>query len=152
MTKKQKSHASRTKEMLLPLPASVVRSISLENHLALATMRSGHGTRVTTVALLRVLYMTFYMVEKHCAEADLMLFLEVEAALDESMRAADAGGGWKIATERLPALEQVLQRSDEVVSGVPKYRYVEAWDRLNRFVGSEQHSPLPGSRMGEVWT
>ncbi|MBB2984539.1 hypothetical protein FHX58_007430 [Paraburkholderia tropica] len=49
--------------MLLPLPADTVRSISLENHLALAAMRSGQGTSDTMIGLLRVLYMTYYLLE-----------------------------------------------------------------------------------------
>ncbi|WP_338642078.1 hypothetical protein [Burkholderia pyrrocinia] len=31
--------------MLLPLPASVVRNFSLENHLMLAALKAGHGDK-----------------------------------------------------------------------------------------------------------
>lgn len=138
-----------TKEMLLPLAAAVVRDISLENHLSLATMRTGHGTPDTMIALLRVLYMTFYVLDKDRSDADLALFLEVEAALHESIRAAGAGRDWQLPDDRLPAIGRVLLRCDEAVANVPKYRYVEAWERLNAFVRSARHSPLPGSRLVE---
>jgi hypothetical protein len=151
MTKKHRSNGPRSKEMLLPLPAKVVRTISLENHLALATLRGGNGTRATMVTLLRVLYTTFYLIEEHCSEAELVLFLEAEAALAECTRAAGESGDWQLEAERVPLLEQVLRRSDEVVGGVPKYRFVEAWNRFARFVGSEQESPLPGSRLSDLW-
>ncbi|WP_244137122.1 hypothetical protein [Burkholderia pyrrocinia] len=141
----------RTKEMLLPLPAAAVRDISLENHLALVTMRTGHGTADTMIALLRILYMTFYVLGKDRTDADLALFLEVEAALDESIQVAGAGRDWRLPAERLPAIGLVLLRCDETVANVPKYRYVEAWEKLNAFVRSARKSPLPGSRLKEVW-
>lgn len=141
-----------TKEMLLPLPAAAVRDISLENHLALAAMRTGHGTPDTMIALLRILYMTFYVLGRDRTDADLALFLETEAALDESIQAAcGAGRDWRLPAERLPAIGQVLLRCDEVVANVPKYRYVEAWEKLNAFVGSACQSPLPGSQLKEAW-
>ncbi|WP_322014609.1 hypothetical protein [Paraburkholderia sp. J12] len=144
---KNKTRMPRTKEMLLPLPGSNVRSISLENHLALATMRSGHGTTETMVALLRVLYMTYYLLERDCTEAELADFRQAEVTLDRCIRAASEKRGWHLPEEVLPAIEQVLRRSDEIVGSVPKYRYVEAWERLERFVRSGRLSPLPGSGM-----
>ncbi|RQR51436.1 hypothetical protein DIE19_29465 [Burkholderia sp. Bp9126] len=44
MAQKLPSRRPRSKAELLPLPAALVRDISLENHLALATIRAGHGT------------------------------------------------------------------------------------------------------------
>ncbi|WP_080424629.1 hypothetical protein [Burkholderia ubonensis] len=64
MPQKQLSRRPRNKAELLPLSAGLVRNISLENHLALATMRAGHGTSETMIALLRVLYLTFFIVER----------------------------------------------------------------------------------------
>jgi len=70
------------------------RRISLENHVSLVVIRSGHGTTDKMTALLRVLYMTFYLLERNHSEVDLALFLEVEGALDESIRAAARGCDW----------------------------------------------------------
>ena len=70
------------------------RRISLENHVSLVVIRSGHGTTDKMTALLRVLYMTFYLLERNHSEVDLALFLEVEGALDESIRAAAQGRDW----------------------------------------------------------
>ena len=41
----------------------MVRDISLENHLTLATMRAGHGTAETMIALLRLLYLGYFVAE-----------------------------------------------------------------------------------------
>lgn len=152
MTRKSSSRIPRTREMLLPLPAGIVRSMSLESHLSLSLMRCGHGTHDTMIGLLRVLYMTFFMLEKNCSGEDMGLFLEVEAALDESIRAAAGGRDWQLPEGSLPLIELVLRRNDELLGSVPKYRYLEAWDRFNHFVHSEQQSPLIGSRLGQVWT
>jgi hypothetical protein len=137
--------------MLLPLPANVVRKMSLENHLALSAIRRGHGTPETMVTLLRVLYMTYFMSAPASAGADLQLFLDVETVLDRSILAAEQGCDWQLQPEWLPAIERILLRFDDIVGSVPKYRYVESWDKLCRFVGSARQSPLPGSRLDGVW-
>lgn len=152
MTAKRNSRTARPKAMLLPLPAETVRSISLENHLALAAMRSGQGTSDTMIGLLRVLYMTYYLLEAQGYWVGLQAFLDDEAALDESIRGAAVGREWQLSAERLPAIEEVLRRSDEVVGSI--YRYVEAWGKLTRFVSADsgKHSPLPGSQLQEART
>lgn len=55
--------------MLLPIPAKVVRDISLENHLALATMQEGYCSPDTMISLLRILYITYYLLEKKLRES-----------------------------------------------------------------------------------
>ncbi|HGY5507536.1 hypothetical protein [Burkholderia territorii] len=59
------------------MSAAHVRAISLENHLALATIRSGHGTSETMIALLRVLYLGYFMLNPMF----LALFLAAEVIL-----------------------------------------------------------------------
>ncbi|MFA8358922.1 hypothetical protein ACEPT7_13630 [Burkholderia ubonensis] len=79
----------RSKAELLPLLAALVRDITLENHLELVTMRAGHGTPETMIALLRVLYLAFFIVEPTVAEGDLALFLQAfagEQALKQPLR------------------------------------------------------------------
>lgn len=150
MARKGAARVARTKEMLLPLSARIVRCISLENHLSLAAIRDGHGTPDTMIALLRILYMTF-LLEAPCGAQSFGLYLEVEAALDESICAAAYGHDWQLPAGCLPAIEAVLRRNDELVGSIAKYRYIEAWEKLTRFVGSAEPSPLPGGRLGEVW-
>ncbi len=131
----------------MPLPGSVVRDLSLENHLALAAIRSGQGTAETIVSLLRMLYMTYFMLGTECPEADLALFCEAETVLDSSISAAGQGHGWQVSAEQLLPVGQVALRYDEVLGRVPKYCYIESWDRLCRFVHSAATSPLPGSQL-----
>ncbi|MBN3779023.1 hypothetical protein G3O06_15910 [Burkholderia sp. Ac-20345] len=137
--------------MLLPLPAGVARGLSLENHLALAAMRSGHGTPETMVTLLRVLYMTHLMSGKACSPPDRSLFLNVEAALSTCIQRAEQGSDWRLEAEWLPGIEAILRRFDEVVEYVPKSDYVDAWKKLSLFAISSNQSPITGSRVEGVW-
>lgn len=145
------THKPLTKATILPLPFALVRSISLENHMSLAAMRSGHGTPDTMCALLRILYMLFYMLDGDDCGADLPLFLEAEAALDMSIHAAASGREWQLAENSVPVIEAMLMRFDEVVAGVPAFRYQESWEKMADFAKSAMQSPLPGSRAGEIW-
>ncbi|MGZ2749714.1 hypothetical protein [Burkholderia stagnalis] len=151
MPQKHPSRRPRSKAELLPLPAALVRDISLENHLALATMRAGHGTPETMIALLRVLYLAYFIVEPTVADEDIDLFLQAEAALQQSIEAAGQGREWRVSDDALALIERLLVRADAIVGSVPKYRYLEAWDRLSRFASSAALSPLPGSSLPNVW-
>ncbi|KVN29793.1 hypothetical protein WJ63_08990 [Burkholderia pyrrocinia] len=128
-----------------------MRDISLENHLALATMRAGHGTPDTMIALLRVLYLAYFIVEPTVADEDIELFLQAEAALQQSIEAAGQGRDWQVSDDAPALIERLLLRADAIVGSVPKYRYLEAWDRLSRFASSAALSPLPGSSLTNVW-
>lgn len=69
-----------TREMLLPLPTEKVRALSLENHLALATVRGGRGDLDQVSCLVRVVYLAFYLRDATSAGADFDLFRRAEAA------------------------------------------------------------------------
>jgi len=150
MSHQRSARRVRTKAELLPLSTAHVRAISLENHLALAAIRGGHGTSETMIALLRVLYLGYFIVAPDVSEGDLALFLRAESLLQESIDSAASGLDWNLPTERLGPIEQLLLRMDALVGSVPKYRYLEAWDKLGRFAGSDDCSPLPGSQLNKV--
>ncbi|MEN2468428.1 hypothetical protein [Burkholderia sp. GS2Y] len=151
MKQKRKGRTPRTKAALLPLPAALARNISIEYHLALAAMRSGNGTHDTMVALMRALYMTYFMLEAPVQADDLAFLLDIEAILQKSIEAAAQGQGWFVSDEYLTFIERLLLRLDTLVGGVPSYRYREAWARLDCFVKSSEVSPLPGSRLLHTW-
>ncbi len=60
----------------------------------------------------------------------------VQAALDESIQAAGAGRDWRLPAECVPTIGRMLLRCDEAVANVPKYRYVDAWEKLSVSAGS----------------
>jgi hypothetical protein len=41
------------------------------------------------------------------------------------------------------SVERLLAVHDEQLAAVPKYRYLAAWDRLQRLVTGAAHSPIP---------
>lgn len=126
MTRKRMTSKPRTKTMLLPLSSALVRNISLENHMSLAAMRSGHGTHDTMCALLRILYMLFYMLEGNDRDAEFPQFLDAESALDKSIQAAATGQNWQLDEESIPVMEAMLLRFDEVIANVPAFRYQDS--------------------------
>ncbi|WP_155631045.1 hypothetical protein [Burkholderia cepacia] len=80
-----------------------------------------------------------------------MLFLEVESALQQSIDEADGERDWQVSDAALEVIERLLLRSDAIIGSVPKYRYLDAWDRLSRFAKSADRSPIPGSQLKEAW-
>ncbi|KVR38193.1 hypothetical protein WK13_00980 [Burkholderia ubonensis] len=151
MTRKRMTNKPRTKAMLLPLPLALVRNISLENHMSLAAMRSGHGTHDTMCALLRVLYVLFYMLDGVEDTVELSRLLDAEAILDRSVQVAASGQDWQVDDQGIPIIEAMLLRFDEVIGSVPAFRYQEAWEKLVKFAQTDLQSPIPGSRVGKMW-
>ncbi|RBB41298.1 hypothetical protein DPV79_06620 [Burkholderia reimsis] len=129
--------------MLLPLSTEKVRALSLENHLAFATVRAGRGESEQIINLLRVVYLAFYLREETASGADLDLYRQAEAALDACIERAERGHQWQLAGHEQSALECLLAVHDDQLAAVPKYRYLAAWDRLQRFVTGTGRSPIP---------
>ncbi|WP_165650904.1 hypothetical protein [Burkholderia gladioli] len=74
--------------MLLPLAADVARKKSLEQHLALVTLRSGSGNSTTLGRLLHTTYVAYFLHEAPVGRRDLDDFRAAEAALcDGAVRA-----------------------------------------------------------------
>ncbi|QVN21312.1 hypothetical protein [Burkholderia pyrrocinia] len=144
---KTKNHNSidRTREMLLPLSTHIVRSLSLENHLALAAIRTGWGAPRIMKVLTRALYMTYFLIERVASDDEMALFRDAEAVLDQSISTAEKAGTWEVTAEQSPILEKILLWFDEAVSRVPMCRYIECMERFYRFAQSAEKSPFPDS-------
>ncbi|WP_175891590.1 hypothetical protein [Burkholderia cepacia] len=136
-----------TKEQLLSLPTEKVRALSLEHHMALATVRSGHGSHDQVVGLLRVIYMAFYLRGETVAGIDADLYRQAEMALDACIARAERGEKWLLLDREAVAIERVLVAHDAQLAAVPMYRYVSAWERLERFIvdTKQSRSPIPVS-------
>ncbi|WP_076904202.1 hypothetical protein [Burkholderia pseudomallei] len=132
-----------TKELLLPLSTEKVRALSLENHMALAVVRSGNGDCDQVISLLRVVYLAFFMRGETASGADLDLYRRAEAVLDVCIGRAERGEAWTLREDELADVERVLVVHDDQLAAVPKRRYLTAWDRLQRFVTGTRRSPIP---------
>ncbi|HDR9201849.1 TPA: hypothetical protein QDB48_003175 [Burkholderia vietnamiensis] len=129
--------------MLLPLSTEKVRSLSLEHHMALAVVRSGSGDCDQVICLLRVVYLAFFMRNETAPGADLSLYQRAEAVLDACIARAERGETWTLLGDELVDVERVLVAHDEQLAAIPKHRYLDAWDRLQRFVNGGGQSRIP---------
>ncbi|HDR9039045.1 TPA: hypothetical protein QDB07_006626 [Burkholderia vietnamiensis] len=129
--------------MLLPLSSEKVRSLSLENHMALAVVRSGRGDCDQVICLLRVAYLAFFMRSETTSGSDLDLYRRAEAVLDACSARAERGEAWVLREDELADVERVLVVHDGQLAAIPKHRYLVAWDRLQRFVTGGGKSPIP---------
>ncbi|WP_082742172.1 hypothetical protein [Burkholderia sp. MSMB1078WGS] len=134
--------------MLLPLSCAKVRALSLENHLALATARAGHGDFDQLCCLIRIVYLAYFMRGATASGADLELYRHAEAALNACIKRIEHDEPCLLLEREQVAVERVLVLHDEQLAAVPKFRYLEAWEQLQRFVASAKHSPIPTPAAG----
>ncbi|KVU79340.1 hypothetical protein WK73_05670 [Burkholderia ubonensis] len=135
--------AGLTKETLLPLSTEKVRSLSLENHMALAVVRTRSGDCDQVISLLRVVYLSFFMRSETASGSDLDLYRRAEAVLDACIARAERGEAWILLEDELADVERLLVVHDEQLAAIPKHRYLAAWDRLQRFIRRTGRSPIP---------
>nr|WP_321958366.1 hypothetical protein [Burkholderia cenocepacia] len=131
-----------TKGDLLPLPSAKVRALSLENHMALAAVRAGHGGEEQISCLLRVVYLAFYMRNETDAGADLSMYRQAEAALDGCIARAEQGAAWLLLDREQSMIEQILVVHDDQLAAVPMHRYCAAWENLQRLMTGQLASPI----------
>ncbi|WP_258170729.1 hypothetical protein [Burkholderia cepacia] len=131
-----------TREMLLPLPTEKVRALSLENHLALATVRGGHGDLDQVSCLVRVVYLAFYLRETTSAGANFDLYQRAEAALNACVTRAEQGERCLLLDHELATVERILVVHDEQLAAVPWHRYLDAWKQLQHYIVAGKRSPI----------
>ncbi|MCA8095297.1 hypothetical protein LGM65_31240 [Burkholderia anthina] len=125
----------------MPLPK--VHALSLENHLALATIRAGHGDFDQNCCLVRVVYFAYFMRNGTAAGKDVEPYHRAEAALDACVRRVGQDQPCLLLDHEQTMVERVLAVHDDRLAAVPKHHYLAAWDRLQRFVTSRACSPIP---------
>ncbi|ARM04489.1 hypothetical protein BOC59_33200 [Burkholderia pseudomallei] len=128
--------------MLLPLPTEKVHALSLENHLALATVRGGRGDLDQVSCLVRVVYLAFYLREATSAGADIDLYRRAEAALNACVTRAEHGERCLLLDHELATVERLLVVHDEQLAAVPGHRYLDAWKRLQHYIVAGKRSPI----------
>lgn len=131
-----------TRDMLLPLPTEKVRALSLENHLALATVRGGRGDLDQVSCLVRVVYLAFYLRDTTSAGADFDLYRRAEAALNACVTRAEQGARCLLLDHELSTVERLLVVHDEQLAAAPWHRYLDAWKRLQHYIVAGKRSPI----------
>lgn len=117
--------------------------MSLENHLALAAMRSGEGNVNQMSCLLKTVYLSHFLRDEVQTDIHLDVFRLCEVALEVSVASAQVGQGWTLPDDTHGTLETVLAPHDQQLASVSAHQFASAWERLERFLSSDTRSPLP---------
>ncbi|WP_321915612.1 MULTISPECIES: hypothetical protein [unclassified Paraburkholderia] len=134
-----------TRNKLLPLAASMVRTTSLQNHLALEALRSRYGASLHVTLLFRTLYLTYLLhdtIEQGC-EPD--VFQNAESALYRCSLRAGEDGSWQLAAADIDALKIVLTVHDWQLQLVPAHVYESACAYLRDYLISGEQTVIPAS-------
>ncbi|RZF24902.1 hypothetical protein EVC45_36465 [Paraburkholderia sp. UYCP14C] len=135
----------RSREELLPLPAFVVKRLSLSHHNALALFRSGHGTLEHLAALARAVYVSRLML---CAEnrgaIDARPFRAAETVLSACLLREQSNGSWQLFPYEVAQIAPLLVRHDGQLETYRGERYHDAWYQLAA-AAEASISPLAGS-------
>lgn len=132
------ARSALTKEMLLPLLGAKVWALSLESHLALATIRAGRGNLDLLCCLLRVLYLSFYLRDWTATGDDLEPYRRVELALDACITRMERHEPCLILNQEPAVVEQVLVLHDGQLASIPKHRFVKAWELLQGVIAGQK--------------
>ncbi|WP_439896163.1 hypothetical protein [Burkholderia ubonensis] len=118
--------------------------------MALAAVRSGRGGVDQISCLLGVVYLAFFMREATRIGTDVEPFRQAEAVLDQYVSCAERGEVWALKDDEHQAIERVLVLHDEQLEAIPNYRYVEAWERLQRYMVGGFRSPITKAPCSEA--
>jgi hypothetical protein len=132
-----------TKAILLPLATDHLRRLQLKHHLALAALRDGHGGVEPLGTLLNVLYLAFHL-RDIAGDAEIAFYRGVEVILDVYTARAESDD-WMLLDAERGALEQLLVVHDAQLAAVPMHRYLDAWEKVNRFAQAAGRSPIPAA-------
>lgn len=75
-------------------------------------------------------------------------YRRAEAALDACIKRIEHDPPCLLLDHKQMVVERVLVLHDEQLAAVPKFRYLEAWEQLQRFIASGNHSPIPAPATG----
>lgn len=142
MRRAGRSHLTR--EMFLPLPTEKIHALSLENHLALATVRGGRGDLDQVICLVRVVYLAFYLRDATSTGTDLDLYRRAEAALNACVTRVDRGSA---ACCSITNWRSSSRSSSSMTSSWPPSRGIATWtlgsncDTTSRTENARQSQP-----------
>src|SRR5215469_5178305 len=85
-TSRAPSRKPLTKAMLLPMPESAAREISLVNHWTFVACRSGAGSAYLFNDLIRMVYLAYYVQDAGFGDTDLTIYARAEAAMERVLQ------------------------------------------------------------------
>ncbi|QQK03788.1 hypothetical protein JFN94_06395 [Burkholderia anthina] len=131
-----------TKEMLLPISASVARRKSIEHHMAYHSLATGGGNASIIAQLFSAVYCAYFVHEATEGRANLDVFRVAEAALHDCAIRGKAEGKFTTATDGMIAVQKVLTLRDEQLLNVSAHVIADAQARLAKFLTNDLLSPI----------
>lgn len=119
-----------TKARLLPLQATHVKALCLKHHLALDSVRRGHGDMNRLAQITHAVYLAALLQSTLDPESSPQPFTDAELAVDRCIERAHTGQGVTFPTEDLDLLQRVLLIHDSQLSSITLHTYVEALHQL----------------------
>jgi hypothetical protein len=108
------------------LPATKVRALSLENHLAFAVVNARQGSHEQVGRLLRMMYLAYYLRNETASDGDTELYRQAEAALDHCIERSVPSKAWMFTADEQEIIRRVVVLHDEQLMVVPAHRYLRA--------------------------
>lgn len=123
-----------TRTMLLPMPRARADSLSLEYHLALATLHSGEGNIAQAGLLLRTTLLGYFIGREEHDHSDADLFGNAQSALARTFDRVDSGGGWAIAGSDYCAVRDAMLSHDAQLMRIPLHLYDKGSQQTEKFL------------------
>jgi hypothetical protein len=147
-SKPKKRKAARTmppltRVMLLPLSATLVRKVSLQNHLALVTLRQGQRNSDLANELLKTIFIASYLAEPDHLATYSGHFVRAAAAIKALIKDATLNRGWRLGQNQCEGIEAILALHDAQLTSLPVHRIEGAKQRLMRVLAKERFLALP---------
>lgn len=105
---------------LLPMAAASFRAISLRHHLALVSLRAGHGGDEVTGELLKCVYLTYLASGIDPGVDTIETCVAAELTIKESIAHARMGGQWRLDARHGQYVETLLCRHDRQLTTLPR--------------------------------
>jgi hypothetical protein len=124
------------------MAAQSARHMSLAHHLALAACRGDSANRHQINALVRSVYMAYFLQRMRFGDLPFDCYEHAEAAFENALAVAAKSARWMISEQDAPVIERLLALHDQQLSEAPMHRVVEAEKQLRQFLAGTGVSPL----------
>jgi hypothetical protein len=126
------------KAMMLPIAPAVASEISLDYHLTLEVLRSGHGDEYHLGSMAQAIYTAMFLGQMKEASVRAGLFPEAKAAVLRCRRTGLETGVWVADEHAYSVLGEILTLFDQQLAAVPLYQFKKANESL-KMISSAKH-------------
>jgi hypothetical protein len=116
---------------------------SLANHLALVACRSGHGNGHLVNALMRAVYLGWFLQRAGYGTCPARQFRVAEYAVEATLSHARECGEWRLPEEAIAGFEALLALYDSQLARAPLHAVLAAEQKLRAFLAGTSRSPIP---------